>query len=197
MNAQFLKSAAHPQDFPPDRGREVAVVGRSNSGKSSAINAILSRTKLARVSKTPGRTQLVNFFSLGEDRRLVDLPGYGYAKVAPNVRGRWGELITAYFEMRQCIAGLIVTIDIRRGVMPLDENMINWADSLGIPLMVLATKADKLSRGGAIAQQLAIERAISTETAVVHAFSSLRKTGVDEACDQLRKWLEADTSERI
>lgn len=189
MNARFLKSAARSGDFPPDRGLEVAVVGRSNSGKSSAINAILGRSKLARVSRTPGRTQLINFFSLAEDRRLVDLPGYGYARVAGAVRDRWKELISAYFESRQSIAGLIITIDIRRGIMPLDEDMIDWAQSLGIPVLLLATKADKLSRSAAKAQLRSIERAVAGSHAVVQLFSSPRRLGVDEARSQLQAWL--------
>ena len=188
MNAKFLKSAAKPKDFPPDTGREVAVAGRSNSGKSSAINAILGRRGLARVSKTPGRTQLINFFDLGDSCRLVDLPGYGFAKVSVDMRERWRELIEVYFGNRRSLAGLIVTVDIRRGVLELDEAMIEWAAALGVPVLVLATKADKLSRAAAGAQQRAMERRLP-ESARVLAFSAPKRLGVSEALAQIEGWL--------
>lgn len=188
MIASFLKSAAKPRDFPPDTGSEVAVVGRSNSGKSSAINAMLGRTRLARVSKTPGRTQLINFFEVGDNRRVVDLPGYGFARVAESVRERWQELIAAYFETRASLRGLIVTIDIRRGLMPLDANMIEWAQALDIPVLLLATKADKLARASAEAERRALERAVPEGIGIL-VFSAPKRLGVEEARRQLASWL--------
>ncbi len=190
MKAKFLKSAAQPKDFPPDNGREVAVAGRSNSGKSSAINAILGRRSLARVSKTPGRTQLINFFDLGDSCRLVDLPGYGFAKVSVDMRERWRELIEAYFGNRRSLAGLLVTVDIRRGVLELDEAMIGWGAALGVPLLVLATKADKLSRAAARAQQLAMQKRLP-ENARVLAFSAPKRLGVGEALAAIEGWLDS------
>ena len=188
MNVQFLKSAAKPHEFPPDIGCEVAVVGRSNSGKSSAINAILGRRGLARVSKTPGRTQLINFFDLGDDRRFVDLPGYGFAKVSVGVREHWRGLISAYFETRSSLTGLIITVDIRRGLLTLDESMISWASELEIPLLILASKSDKLAHGAARSRQLAIEKAVPDGTRVV-LFSAPKKHGVSEARQHIESWL--------
>ena len=127
--AVFLKSAASPADFPADTGREVAFVGRSNSGKSTAVNVVTGARKLARVSKTPGRTQLLNFFSLGDGRRLVDLPGYGFARVAPEVQARWEKALEAYLSRRESLAGLVVTMDIRRGMTRLDEQLLRWLQS--------------------------------------------------------------------
>ena len=137
---QFLKSAHDAHQFPPDAGAEIAVAGRSNSGKSTAINALLNRRNLARTSKTPGRTQLVNFFDLGHDRRLVDLPGYGYAKVANSVREHWRRLLEDYFRQRRSLAGLLVTVDIRRGLNDLDRVMLRWADEAEVPV-ALASRA--------------------------------------------------------
>lgn len=188
MTPAFLKSAASARDFPADTGREVAVVGRSNSGKSSAINAILG-AKLARVSKTPGRTQLINFFSLGVGRRLVDLPGYGYARVGPDVRRRWQRLLADYFESRESLAGLMLTVDVRRGLVDLDRTMLAWVDELGVPTVLLVTKADKLSRGAALA---AVGKVGKTSPVHVSArlFSAVDRRGVEAAREQLETWLE-------
>ena len=132
--AVFIKSAARPADFPPDTGREVAFVGRSNSGKSTAVNVITGARKLARVSKTPGRTQLLNFFSFGEERRLVDLPGYGFARVAPDVQALWRRSLEAYLSTRTSLAGLVVTMDIRRGMTPLDDTLLRWLEPRDLPV---------------------------------------------------------------
>lgn len=191
FNTQFIKSAARPGDFPDDTGVELAVVGRSNSGKSSAINAIVGSKKLARVSKTPGRTQLINFFSIGDDRRLVDLPGYGFARVPDKVRADWNELIGAYFEGRRSIAGLLITVDIRRGLNELDRRMLDWAAELDIPTIVLLTKADKLSRGGAQAQAHALRKDVSVKVKTI-PFSALKGMGVEEARVELRACLALD-----
>jgi GTP-binding protein len=187
MEARFLNSAAEPRSFPEDEGREVAVVGRSNSGKSSAINAMLGRTKLARVSKKPGRTRLINFFELATGKRLVDLPGYGYAQVPTHIREQWRDLMAAYFESRRSIVGLMITIDLRRGLTDLDEKMIVWARALEIPVHILATKADKLSRGAKKTQKTRIEQAVPNAT--VQLFSALDREGIVEARKRLEQWL--------
>jgi GTP-binding protein len=188
MQASFIKSAASADGFPEDGGAEVAVVGRSNSGKSSAINRIVGHGKLARVSKTPGRTQLINFFDLGSGRRLVDLPGYGFARVPDRVRNEWGGLIEAYFNGRRSLRGLILTADIRRGLRDSDRTMLDWSTSLGLPALVLLTKADKLSRGAAANQRLAVADELG-DAAGALLFSSVDGTGADMAREQLLTWL--------
>ena len=188
MNPRFLKSASRPADFPADEGSEVAVVGRSNSGKSTAINRIVGQAKLARVSKTPGRTQLINFFELAPGCRLVDLPGYGFARVPVTMRDHWRSLIEAYFAGRRSLVGLIVTVDIRRGLKDLDWNMIEWARQLGLPLLLLLTKADKLSRGAGQQQRLAISREVGDGVGL-ELFSSIQGAGVEPARRQLMSWL--------
>ena len=188
MNPRFLKSASRPGDFPADEGREVAVVGRSNSGKSTAINRIVGQAKLARVSKTPGRTQLINFFELAPGCRLVDLPGYGFARVPAAMRDHWRSLIEAYFAGRRSLVGLIVTVDIRRGLKDLDWNMIEWARELDLPLLLLLTKADKLSRGAGQKQRLAIAREVGDGVGL-ELFSSIQGTGVEPGRRQLMSWL--------
>lgn len=182
----FLKSAATRADFPADVGREVAFVGRSNSGKSTALNLVAGVRKLARVSKTPGRTQLVNFFELAPDRRLVDLPGYGFARVAPRIRESWRALLTAYFSERDSLAGLVLTVDIRRGLGPLDEQMLAWIGPLELSVAVLLTKADKLSRGAGLAAEQAVAKRLAGQADVVR-FSAIDRVGVSEA----RAWLNA------
>ena len=188
MNPRFLKSASRPADFPADEGCEVAVVGRSNSGKSTAINRIVGQAKLARVSKTPGRTQLINFFELAPGCRLVDLPGYGFARVPVAMRDHWRSLIEAYFAGRRSLVGLIVTVDIRRGLKDLDWNMIEWARELDLPLLLLLTKADKLSRGAGQQQRLAISREVGDGVGL-ELFSSIQGTGVEPGRRQLMSWL--------
>jgi len=188
MTPVFLTSAADPRGFAADTGREVAVVGRSNSGKSSAINAMVRMRKLARVSKTPRKTQLINFFELAPGCRLVDLPGYGFAQVPEAVRARWESLITAYFAKRHSLAGLVITVDIRRGIKDLDRRMIDWAEELGLPVLVLLTKADKFSRGRALRVAQALSREVP-EGVVLVVFSSTSGAGVAEARAVLREWL--------
>ncbi len=178
--AHFLKSANAPAQFVPDTGAEVAVAGRSNAGKSSAINVIVNRRQFARVSKTPGRTQLVNFFELAEGRRLVDLPGYGFARVSDKMRRHWGELLSGYFESRESLRGLFLIIDIRRRLTEFDEQMLAFAGSVGLPIHVLLTKADKLKRGQAANAMLAVKKALG-DTATVKLFSALSRQGEDEA----------------
>jgi len=191
MQARFLKSAAGANGFPGDEGAEIAVVGRSNSGKSSAINRIVGHGKLARVSKTPGRTQLINFFELGPAARLVDLPGYGFARVPARVRDEWRALMAAYFDGRRSLRGLILTVDSRRGLLDLDRQMIDWAQELQLNVLILLTKADKLSRGAAAGRRLETVRELGQGVAVA-LFSAVDGTGVDEARAWLRAWLDAD-----
>ena len=194
LNASFLKSAREPAQFPADTGREVAVAGRSNSGKSTAINALVGRRSLARTGKTPGRTQLINFFQVGEDRRLVDLPGYGYAKVPDAVRKHWRHLLEAYFRRRRSMVGLLVTVDIRRGLKDLDRVMLEWSQASGVPATVLLTKADKLSRGAARFHHLKLSVELP-DTVNALLFSAPKRLGVDEARRRLGGWLWNDSIE--
>ena len=189
----FIKSAARPQDFPPDLGREVAVAGRSNSGKSSAINTAVGVRKLARVSKTPGRTQMINFFELAEQRRIVDLPGYGFARVPLAMRERWRQLVEAYFDGRESLVGLIVTVDIRRGLSDLDLAMVELAQGIDVPTALLLTKVDKLSRGAGAARLRQIAREAPQDTDFT-MFSAVNRTGIDEVRARLAGWLGAGTS---
>jgi len=183
-DVEFLTSANTVAQFVPDDGAEVAFAGRSNSGKSSAINAILARRGLARTSKTPGRTQLVNFFSVGEQLRVTDLPGYGYARVPDAVRRHWGKLMDAYFRHRQSLAGLFIVMDVRRPLTDFDQGMLGWAAEAGCPVHILLTKADKLSRGAASAALLSVRKQVGDD-ATVQLFSALKGTGVETARAQL------------
>jgi len=184
--ARFLVSAATPAQFPADVGAEVAFAGRSNAGKSSAINAIVQRRTLARTSKTPGRTRLLNFFALGAASRLVDLPGYGYASAAPAERRRWPALLEA-LRTRASLTGLFLVVDARRGLSAGDERLLAWVEAPQ-RVHVLLSKADKLSRSeGAAALKAAQERLGSGAGAQL--FSALEGTGVRQAQDTLEAWL--------
>ena len=187
-DARFLKSANARNQFVPDTGIEVAVAGRSNAGKSSAINVIVNRRQFARTSKTPGRTQLVNFFELREGQRLVDLPGYGFAQVSAAMRRHWGELLTAYFESRQSLAGLILIVDIRRRLTDFDRRMIAFAESVDLPIRILLTKADKLKKGQAASAALEVKRELG-DRATVQQFSALKRQGEQEAREVLERFL--------
>jgi GTP-binding protein len=180
---QFLLSVAGVDQFPEDVGREVAFAGRSNSGKSSAINTILVRSGLARTSKTPGRTRLLNFFEVEPGRRIIDLPGYGYAEAPPPERAQWIQLINT-LPGRECIAGLFLIVDIRRGISDSDEQLIDWAEAAGWQVHVLLTKADKLNqRDRAATLKDAQSRLPEGMTAQV--FSSMDKIGVETAQKRL------------
>ncbi len=187
-DAKFVLSANAAGQFLPDTGREVAVAGRSNAGKSSAINVIVNRRQFARTSKTPGRTRLVNFFSLREDERLVDLPGYGYARVSAAVQRHWGELLVTYFEARKSLRGLMLVVDVRRMLSDFDRQMLSFADSVDVPVHVLLTKADKLKRGRASSALLQVKKELSGK-ASVQLFSALKRQGVDEARQVLDEFL--------
>lgn len=177
---EFLTSSWQPHQFPADEGAEVAFAGRSNAGKSSALNAITGRKDLARTSKTPGRTQLINFFSVDGGRRLADLPGYGYAKVPEKMRQHWRELMSKYVETRASLAGLVIVMDARRPLTDFDVQMIEWSQANGLDVHLLLTKADKLSRGESTATLRAVRDAVN-EVATAQLFSAVAKTGVDEA----------------
>jgi GTP-binding protein len=186
-NVRFLISAAAEAQFPADAGTEVAFAGRSNSGKSSAINTILVRNGLARASKTPGRTRLLNFFEIEEGQRVLDLPGYGYAEASPVEKKQWIALIQK-LPTRTCISGLFLIVDIRRGIKDQDEQLLNWADASGWPIHVLLTKADKLNqRERAAALKDAGE--LLGDGVTVQTFSSTDKLGVEAAQKRLNEML--------
>ncbi|WP_111496930.1 ribosome biogenesis GTP-binding protein YihA/YsxC [Marinobacter bohaiensis] len=197
-SARFLTSASKVAECPADEGSEVAFAGRSNAGKSSAINAITVNSKLARTSKTPGRTRLINFFTLNRPGcRLVDLPGYGYAKVAKDMQDDWQQHLDDYLSRRECLRGLVLVMDIRHPLQDFDRMMIEWCEHSGLPLMILATKADKLKSGQAKQAMLRIRKALEGLECVEHLiqFSALKKQGLDTARDALTGWLESEPHE--
>jgi GTP-binding protein len=188
--ATFVTSAANLAACPPESVAEVAFAGRSNAGKSSAINAITNQTRLARISKTPGRTQLINFFGLAEGRFLVDLPGYGFAKVPLSVKNKWQEELEKYLRRRQVLCGLILLSDIRHPLKDFDRMMIDWAVQSGLPLHLLLTKSDKLKRGAAQNTLLAVQKELKGfDNVTVQLFSSLKNDGVTEVRAKLDEWL--------
>ncbi|HGO6802211.1 TPA: ribosome biogenesis GTP-binding protein YihA/YsxC [Legionella pneumophila] len=190
--AVFLKSAARVNQLPEDSGHEVAFAGRSNAGKSSALNCLTNNKNLARTSKTPGRTQLINLFSLDEQRRLVDLPGYGYAKVAMEVKLEWQKNLAHYLEARQCLRGLILLMDVRHPLKDLDQILVNWALHRELPVHILLTKADKLSRSEVKNAVLKVRQyyELAEHLVSVQAFSSVKKDGVEELISVLDRWYE-------
>jgi GTP-binding protein len=182
-DAQFVLSAAQPRQLPADSGAEIAFAGRSNAGKSSALNAICDQSGLARTSKTPGRTQLLNVFSIGEGMRLIDLPGYGYAKVPEAMRERWRLVIDQYLRERASLRGVVLIIDSRHPLKEFDQQMLAYCKDIDLACHCLLTKADKLSRGEAARTLIAVRKEIaaSGSKATVQLFSVLAKTGFDEA----------------
>ena len=187
---KFLQSASNIGESPEDIGSEVAFVGRSNSGKSSAINVIVNQKNLARISKTPGRTQLINFFEVDKQRRLVDLPGYGYAKTSKKQQKEWGFMIGEYLKYRQTLKGVILIIDIRRGLMELDHAFLDFYLPLNKPLHVLLTKSDKLKKQ-ACKKSFDSVQSIVGSVASVQLFSSLKKSGSEEAKGKILELLES------
>ena len=187
-HTRFLTSAAALGGLPADVGREVAFAGRSNAGKSSALNAITGVAGLARVSKTPGRTRLLNLFTLTEAMRLMDLPGYGYAKVPEAERLKWGELVEGYLSSRQSLAGLMLVMDIRHPLTEFDRQLLGFAAPLQIPVHVLLSKADKLGRG-AVASTLAHVKRDLRGWGTAQLLSAHSGQGVDDAQKQLAGWL--------
>ena len=189
-HARYLLGAHEPTQFVPDSGAEVAIAGRSNSGKSSAINALTQRHALARTSKTPGQTQLINFFELEVGRRLVDLPGYGFAQVPRPLQEHWKRLLEAYFGGRESLTGLMIVMDARRPLADQDWQMLEYARDRGRLVHLLLTKADKLNRSDAASTLARVRREVAG-AATAQLFSSTAKTGVDEARRCLREFLRA------
>ena len=200
QQAVFLTTVANLRDLPQDSVREVAFAGRSNAGKSSAINTLAGRVRLAYVSKTPGRTQHLNYFTLADGKYFVDLPGYGYAKAPEAIRSQWEGLIGPYLSKRNPLAGLVVIMDIRRPMTDLDLRLIDWFRPTGRPIHILLSKSDKLSRQ----EQTKALRSVKAEVATwgdaqlysVQLFSSLKKTGVEEAEAVLASWLEIEIKQK-
>lgn len=190
--AVFLKSAARVSHLPDDSGYEVAFAGRSNAGKSSALNCLTGIKNLARTSKTPGRTQLINLFQLDEAHRLVDLPGYGYAKVALRVKMDWQENLAHYLEVRKSLKGLILLMDIRHPLKDLDVMMVDWALDRGLPVHILLTKSDKLSRSEIKNTVSKVRKyyELAQHLITVQSFSSLKKDGIGELIALLNQWME-------
>ena len=181
--AHFILSAPEPRQLPPDTGAEIAFAGRSNAGKSSALNAICGQTGLARTSKTPGRTQLLNVFALDAGQRLVDLPGYGYAKVPEAMRERWRHAIDAYLRGRESLCGVVLIMDCRHPLKEFDRQMLGYCRDIGLACHVLLTKADKLSRSAGARALAAVRKECAAQgwPATAQLFSALAKTGLDEA----------------
>jgi len=185
---EFITGAVSGRGFPPDQGLEVAFAGRSNAGKSTCINTLARRRALARTSKSPGRTREINFFQLDETRRIVDLPGYGFAKAPERVRQQWVRLVGDYLQQRQCLVGVVILMDARHPLKPADSQLLNWCVLAQLPVQLLLSKADKLSRGQA-QQCLATIRGQAVNLAgdiQVQLFSALKKDGLE------RLWLRLD-----
>lgn len=193
--AAFLISAAKLSQCPPDEGWEVAFAGRSNAGKSSAINSLTNNKKLAKTSKTPGRTQLINFFALSESQRLVDLPGYGFAKVPLAVKEEWTKQLENYLQRRESLRGLILLMDVRRPMQPFDTQMLGWAVAASMPVHILLTKADKLKRGPAKSTLLQLEKQLEQYEGMATAqlFSALKHDGHRDLINVLDRWLTDDS----
>ncbi len=192
--AAFLSSAARLSQAPADEGYEVAFAGRSNAGKSSAINALCDQKTLARTSKTAGRTQLLNFFAVDTQRRIVDLPGYGYAKVSEDIKRDWQGALADYLEQRACLRGLMLMMDIRHPLKDYDRQMLDWARHISLPVHVLLTKSDKLNKGPASSTLLKVRAELRrlAPSFSAQTFSALRRHGIDEAHARLDAWFELD-----
>ena len=192
QQAKFLQSASSVNTLPPELGFEVAFAGRSNSGKSSTLNKLCQQRSLARTSKTPGRTQLINFFSVPEDKFLVDLPGYGYAKVPEKIKLQWQQFIETYLTQRSSLAGLVIMMDIRRPMLENDMNMLNWANSRNLPVHVVLNKSDKLKQGQAKSTFLKVQKQLKqiNPSNTVQIFSALKGVGINVLKKQLNIWFE-------
>jgi len=192
--SQFMLGAARAAQFPEDAGWEVAIVGRSNAGKSSALNVITGLRSLARTSKTPGRTRELNFFAVDEQRRLVDLPGYGYARVPAAVKQAWQRLIEEYLQGRRSLRGVVIVMDSRHPLTEYDHQMLMWCTARRLPAHILLTKSDKLSKSAASAVLHQVRARVAREFAgaalTVQLFSALKRSGVELAQERLVEWLE-------
>lgn len=186
----FVISAPDITHLPADEGIEVAFAGRSNAGKSSALNTLTNQKGLARTSKTPGRTQLINLFRVENNLHLVDLPGYGYAEVPEEMKRKWQRALGEYLQKRNCIKGLVVLMDIRHPLKELDQQMVQWAVDVELPVLILLTKADKLASGARKAQLNMVREAILPfqGDVQVEVFSSLKKIGIDKLRQKLDEW---------
>ena len=196
QKAKFITSANHINELPEDDGLEIAFAGRSNAGKSSAINSLSRQNRLAYVSKQPGRTQLVNFFEIEERKYLVDLPGYGYAKVPESMRKHWQKTLPTYLQQRQSLVGLVIVMDIRNPLTELDINMLDWFAPRQKPIHVLLTKCDKLSKDKQNKTLFSVQKELENQWSTfyqtpctVQLFSSLKKIGLEEADGVLETWL--------
>jgi len=188
----FCKSASQLHQLPSDEGLEIAFVGRSNAGKSSALNTITGIKGLARTSKTPGRTRLINVFDVSENKRLIDLPGYGYAKVSASIKAEWEKLLDDYFHQRQSLKGIILIMDIRHPLKESDLNMLSWAKHYLKPVHILLTKQDKLKRNPSMQALMKVQKFCESDEnlVTVQCFSASTRTGVEEARQKLDEWLE-------
>ena len=189
---KFVTSAPDISKLPADAGAEIAIIGRSNSGKSSSINAICDQKTLAKTSRTPGRTRLINLFKVAEQKYLVDLPGYGYAQVPENMTRQWQKAMTDYLQQRKCLCGLVVTMDIRTPLRDHDRMIIDWSIAANLPCLILLTKADKfgVNKRKEMVGEVRTQLSEFGGNFTIIAFSALRKVGVDEARSVLRNWFE-------
>ena len=197
-NIEFVTTVAETRGLPPAHGAEVAFAGRSNAGKSSAINALAQRNRMAFVSKTPGRTQHINFFSVGPDRYLVDLPGYGYAAVPAAARAHWHDLVGGYLQTRASLRGVILIMDVRHPLTELDQQLINWLRPSGVPVHILLSKSDKLGQQKANATLREVNAALARGCVNCSAqlFSSTRKIGIVDAAKQIQRWLSVGLNKK-
>lgn len=195
QQASFLQSATTRKTMPEESGLEIAFAGRSNAGKSSVINRVCSQKSLARTSKTPGRTQLINFFQLQDANFLVDLPGYGYAKVPEAIKLEWQKFIESYLTQRNTLRGMVLVMDIRHPMTDYDQAMLRWAQNRRLPVHVLLNKSDKLTRGAGMNVLLQVRKMLAENgVASVQMFSALKKQGLDECWEVLDKWLGKGTN---
>ena len=197
--ATFTLSAPDIRRLPADSGIEVAFAGRSNAGKSSALNTLTNQRSLARTSKTPGRTQLINIFEIAENKRLVDLPGYGFAKMPMEMKNKWQKALGEYLEKRECLKGLVILMDIRHPLKDLDMDLIQWAADGDLPVLALLTKSDKLSQGKVSAQVLAVKKELAKLNAdiKVQAFSSLKRSGAEQADKVICEWFQDENMQEL
>ena len=189
--AHYVLSAHQLHQLPSDEGIEIAIAGRSNAGKSSAINAILNRRNFARTSKSPGRTQLINFFELDPQRRLVDLPGYGFARVPKKMRSHWDQVLSGFLLQRNALKGLVIVVDIRRGISELDQALFDMVEST-LPIHVLLTKSDKLSRSAVKNQIKRTQQQIAHTRHTVSSLSTLNRQGLEQLEQRCKQWLDIE-----